>query len=71
MQFVHLFDEWCNVRQKLNDYYSDVTNHQFGLPPQHLDEALAQLDQAKIGEIRLKEWYAKVLNNIRSGAADF
>jgi hypothetical protein len=43
-QFVHLFDEWCSARQRLNDYYADVTSHQFCLPRQHLHEALDRLN---------------------------
>jgi len=69
-QFVHLFDEWCDVRQKLNDYFADVTSHEFCLPNQHLLDTFERLNQAKAGEVKLKESYGKVLPDVRSGLAD-
>lgn len=69
-QFVHLFDEWCIVRQKLNDYYADVSSHKFCLPPQHLHETLDRVNQTKAGETKLKESYAKALTAVRTGDAD-
>ncbi|KAN0102681.1 hypothetical protein V8E51_010994 [Hyaloscypha variabilis] len=69
-QFVHLFDEWCSARQRLNDYHTDVTSHQFCLPRQHLNETVDQLNQVKAGEISLRESYANALGNVRTGTAD-
>ena len=69
-QFVHLFDEWCDVRQKLSDYCADVESHEFCLPYQHLRDTSDWLIQAKANEIKLKESYAKVLTDVRSGLAD-
>ncbi|KXX78463.1 Stonustoxin subunit alpha [Madurella mycetomatis] len=69
-QFVQLFDDWTVVRQKLNDYRHDAMKHQFCLPAGHLAEVSDHLHQARAGEARLKEAYAKILTDVRRGKSE-
>jgi hypothetical protein len=68
--FVQLFDKMREAQQKLNDYESDVKNHKFCVPEDHIKLVAEQVNTAKVAELTLKSEYARMLKDVRSGKAD-
>ncbi|KAK4222896.1 hypothetical protein QBC38DRAFT_518174 [Podospora fimiseda] len=69
-QVVQLFDECSEAVRKLHNYNGDTKTHQFCLSTSHVQEAAEHLKQARTSMLRLRSSYAKVLTDVRSGAAD-